>query len=322
VISDSEDTQQAIVKRLSDQHAQLRAKAIEVYAQNHGDGAAARVLPMFRDPDVSVQRAVLSALSVIVASADSKGRIEVVKALASVPDRRALPIYLDLLLDSNTNIRDSSRATLLAMGDSVHSDIRTLHKRNELATPVRRELARVFSADSQFAFLHENIPPELEPSAYAQFATDHRGDPRRGQQLFADPEGIGCAKCHVVGGAGTGNVGPDLLGIGAKYPRSELIRSVLEPSNRILIDFEMAVIVTINGAIHQGMIRSQTPERIELVTPEGKVVPIRTDEIELKKTSSLSPMPNGLANGMTLQNFADLIAYLESLKQPFPPQAE
>jgi len=32
----------------------------------------------------------------------------------------------------------------------------------------------------------------------------------------------------------------------------------------------------------------------------------------------VSLMPNGLKDGMTLQDFADIVAYLESLKQPPP----
>ncbi len=50
------------------------------------------------------------------------------------------------------------------------------------------------------------------------------------------------------------------------------------------------------------------------------MIRIKLNEIELKETSKLSPMPKGLENGMTLQNFADLIAYLENLKQPLPPK--
>ncbi len=310
----SDEAKAAIVKRLSDRRAPLRAKAIEAYAQVQGDDVAVRITPKLQDPDKSVQRAALSALSVLIDTADSETRFKVMKALAAAPDQRALPIYLDTLLDENKETRNASRSTLVALGDSICSDIRTLHNRNELAASVRRELAKVFSANNQFAFLQEDPPAKLEPAAYAKYAADHRGNPNRGQQLFADTKGIGCVKCHVVGGAGAANIGPDLLGIGAKYPRRELIRAVLEPSNRILTDFEMVVVVTTSGLIHQGMIRNQTPERIELVTPEGKVVPIDANEIELKKTSNLSPMPNGLANGMTLQNFADIIAYLESLK--------
>ncbi|MCP4788308.1 MAG: c-type cytochrome [Fuerstiella sp.] len=310
-----EHAEQAIASRLSDRRAALRANAIEAYVRLQGDDVASRIIPKLQDPEVSVQRAALSALSVIVDVAKPEIRFEVMEVLAATPDPRALPIYLTALLDQNEETRNASRTTLIALGNAIVGDLKTLHDRNELAAPIRRELAKVFSANDQFAFLHEQLPTGLEPAAYAKYATDHNGDQQRGQHLFADARGIGCAKCHVVGGAGTENIGPDLLGIGAKYPRSELIRSVLEPSNRILIDFEMLIVVTTNGVMHQGMIRNQTPEKIELVTPEGKVVSIRTDDIELRKTSNLSPMPNGLAGGMTLKNFADIIAYLESLKQ-------
>ncbi len=166
----------------------------------------------------------------------------------------------------------------------------------------------------------EELPVQLEPAVYAQYAADHQGDPRRGRHLFARTDWIGCNRCHMVGGVGTATLGPDLLGVGAKYSRHDLIRSILEPSNQILIDYELVIVLTTDGLIHQGTIKSQTPEIIELVTLEGKVIRIKLNEIELKETSKLSPMPKGLENGMTLQNFADLIAYLENLKQPLPPK--
>ena len=313
------EAKQAIERRLDDPRPKLRAKAVETYAQVSGDDVAPRILQKLKDSDKSVQRATLSALSVVVAAADSKTRFQTLKALAAEPDRRALPMYLDGLLDKNKDIYAACLSALLALGDSIDKDLRLLHDRNELADSVRRELSKVFPETSkQFAFLHEQAPAKLDPSAYARFATDQQGNPSKGQQLFADPKGIGCVKCHAVGGVGAKNIGPDLLGVGAKYPRRELIRSVLEPSNRILIDFEMSVVVTTRGKIYQGMVTSQTPGRIDLITPEAEVIQLSAEEIEVKKTSNISPMPNGLANGMTLQNFADIIAYLESLKQPFP----
>jgi putative heme-binding domain-containing protein len=318
----SDEARQAIVKRLNDSRAPLRAKAVEAYALVPGNDAAELIIPMLQDSDVSVQRATLSALAVMIGGADSQVRFDVIKALADAPDQRALPIYLDALLDEHKETSDASRSTLVALGNAIRDDIRTLHDRNELATPIRRELARVFASNDQFAFLLDESAAKLEPADYARYATKHSGDAHRGRQVFADSRGIGCAKCHLVGGAGAVNLGPNLLGIGAKYPRRELVRSVLEPSNRILIDFETLVVITNSGEIHQGWLRSQTPEQIELVTPEGKIIPIRADEIEVKKTSNVSPMPNGLASGMTLENFADIIAYLESLKQPFPEKAD
>jgi putative heme-binding domain-containing protein len=245
-----------------------------------------------------------------------------VQALKDSAGERALAIYLDTLLDSDSLARQAARGALAALGDSICGEIRTLCDRNELAAELRQELKDIFSGQERFAFLREDPPARLEPSAYAQYAAKHRGDPQRGKQLFADTKGVGCIKCHAVGGGAAANIGPDLLGIGAKYPRRELIRAVLEPSNQILIDFEMAIVATTDGQIHQGMIRSQTPEGIDLVTPEGHAVSIPASVIEIQKTSNLSPMPSGLASGMSLANFADLIAYLESLKQAAVPVSQ
>jgi putative membrane-bound dehydrogenase-like protein len=317
-----DESTQAIATRLNDRRAALRAKAIEAYAQVQADDVATCLIPLLHDPDMLVQRAALSALSVVTDIADEQIRCQVMKALAAAPDPRALPFYLNALLDMNEQTRTASRETLVALADSIHDDVRTLHDRNELNTSVRQELVKVLCANNQFAFLRETPPAKLEPAAYAKYASEHLGDVQRGRQLFENTKGIGCAKCHAVGGAGVANIGPDLLGIGAKYPRRELIRSVLEPSNRILIDFEMVVVETSSGLIHQGMIRNQTPTGIELVTPEGKIVSVSAAEIEVQETSNLSPMPNGLADGMTLQNFADIIAYLESLKQASVARAE
>ncbi len=157
---------------------------------------------MLHDSDASVQRAALSALSVIVGAADSQARFDVIKALADAPDQRALPIYLDALLDEHKETSDAARNTLVALGNAIRDDIRTLHDRNELATPIRRELARVFATNDQFDFLREEPAAQLQPADYARYAAKHAGDVYRGRQVFSDSRGIGCVKCHLVGGAG------------------------------------------------------------------------------------------------------------------------
>ncbi len=162
---------------------------------------------------------------------------------------------------------------------------------------------------------------KLDPARFADFASKHGGDVVRGQKLFADQKGIGCVKCHAVSGSG-GNIGPDLGGVGARYPRAELIRSVLEPSNRIVDGYELTIVVTTTGAIHQGIVKSQTPDKVVLLTPEGETREIRTGDIDEQRRSNLSPMPIGLTEGMTLQDFSDIIAYLESLKAKGGPKTK
>src|SRR5436305_4504114 len=72
----------------------------------------------------------------------------------------------------------------------------------------------------------------LEPTEYENFARKTAGDAARGQKLFEDAQGLGCIRCHSVGGKG-GAIGPDLSTIGAQFARELLIESILYPSRSI-----------------------------------------------------------------------------------------
>ncbi|MEZ6068818.1 MAG: HEAT repeat domain-containing protein [Pirellulales bacterium] len=168
---------------------------------------------------------------------------------------------------------------------------------------------------AKYAFLYEGVAARLEPAAFQAHATSHAGDPAHGAKLFSDPQGVGCVKCHAVHQKG-GSVGPDLAGIGSKYPRAELVRSVLEPSSRILSGYELSTVITDDGKVYQGVVRSATGDEIEIVDAGGKVTTLDADSVEENVRSTLSIMPNGLSDGLSLDDFVDIIAYLESLRDP------
>src|SRR5688572_13160031 len=83
----------------------------------------------------------------------------------------------------------------------------------------------VYAALSWSALAADRRPPDR---AYQDFAMGRDGDVSRGRQLFADEQKAACIKCHTVDGS-SGRAGPDLFAIGDKFPRRELIRSILEP---------------------------------------------------------------------------------------------
>src|SRR5215831_19528996 len=60
---------------------------------------------------------------------------------------------------------------------------------------------------------------------YRQFALDHPGDAKLGEQLFLKDKKLVCANCHRITGAE--KAGPNLDGIADKYPRRELIEQIL-----------------------------------------------------------------------------------------------
>ena len=151
------------------------------------------------------------------------------------------------------------------------------------------------------------------------FALKREGDPRNGEALFFDAKGIGCVKCHSVSGKGTATIGPDLAGLSLKYDKTEIIRSVLEPSARIATGYQPVVIATRDGRVINGLIRTETDDFVELVDGETKLTRVAKTDIEERKVGDVSVMPAGQVDSLKPLEFADLISYLTSLKAAAGP---
>jgi len=161
--------------------------------------------------------------------------------------------------------------------------------------------------------LFEKDLSEPDPAAFLDLALKNPGDPERGRKLFEDLKGAACVKCHAVKGAG-GGVGPDLAGVGLKYDRAYLAESLLFPSRIVRPDYQQVVVVTKAGDVKAGLVRGETAEELTLVDAEGAKHAIQKDEIAQREASELSVMPDGLSGEMSPQDFADMVAYLERLK--------
>lgn len=151
------------------------------------------------------------------------------------------------------------------------------------------------------------------PSAYASFALAHPGNAESGSAIFHNAQGVGCIKCHTVDGQG-GNVGPNLSDVAIKYPREHLIEDVLYPSKQIESGYQQTIIKTKDGDVQSGVVRQETDEEVTMYDSTARKIVIRKSDIAQRKLSNLSVMPEGLQAGLSHEQFADLIAYLESLK--------
>ncbi|MBI3415449.1 MAG: PQQ-dependent sugar dehydrogenase [Verrucomicrobia bacterium] len=150
---------------------------------------------------------------------------------------------------------------------------------------------------------------------YRRFAMSHEGVVAQGAKLFADEQKLACAKCHTVNGQG-GKAGPDLLAVGDKFPRRELIDAVLLPSATIAVGYVTSIMETKSGVEYTGIIQQSTDTEVQLIGADGKLVRIAATDIKEKRGSPLSLMPEGLHAGLSLQEFTDLTEYLATLKQP------
>ncbi len=152
-----------------------------------------------------------------------------------------------------------------------------------------------------------------------RFALASPGDPRKGERIFFDQAGPGCFRCHSAGGQGTAGVGPDLSTAAAVYDKAELINSVLDPSSRVAPEWRTVVVALRDGSTKQGIIRAETPTELILIDSTAQPMRVAKAEILERGPSHSSIMPSGLVDSFTPVEFADLIAYLTTLKGTNPP---
>lgn len=141
------------------------------------------------------------------------------------------------------------------------------------------------------------------------------GDAAKGVLVFHREAANACAGCHRVAGKGRW-VGPDLSTIGVKYGREELLQSILNPSAAVGYNFRPYILALKDGRILTGLPVEETGSGIVLKTAEGKTIRVTKSEIEETQISSISLMPEGLAQTMTDTELVDLLAYMTTLKRP------
>jgi putative heme-binding domain-containing protein len=139
----------------------------------------------------------------------------------------------------------------------------------------------------------------------------------RGKQIFNEAQ---CIACHRYGDQG-GAIGPDLTAVATRFKRQDILESITEPSKVVSEQYMNTAIQTDDGRVFIGRIISETADKIVLrPNPlETATVTIAKSQIESRKLSKISPMPEGLLNTYTKDEILDLLAYLESLDDPSHP---
>ena len=152
--------------------------------------------------------------------------------------------------------------------------------------------------------------PLEQIEAYRQFAMEHPGDAKAGEQLFRTEKQLACATCHNI--TGVEKNGPNLDGIADKFRRHDLIEHILKPSLAIKPGYEQTIVTT-NGRTLIGRISRNQKAMIKVTQADGRTIDVMREDIEEMRESSISMMPDNVALTISQQQFADLIAYLETL---------
>lgn len=139
------------------------------------------------------------------------------------------------------------------------------------------------------------------------------GDPTVGSRVFRAAHAT-CSSCHTIGKSG-GMLGPDLSNIGQSVDRRQIIHSILRPSDQFPPQYQAWIVLTVDGQTFTGLqLDHKAGGAIEMFTTAGKTEHFGADDIEAYRASRQSVMPNGLEQNLTLSEFRDLVAYLESLR--------
>lgn len=149
----------------------------------------------------------------------------------------------------------------------------------------------------------EDLQPEL-----AKLTTGR--DRKRGRELYAAAQ---CGACHRLEGEG-GAVGPDLTGVASRFAPLDLLKSLTEPSAVVSEQYQFTVLHLKNGDDVVGRIVSESDGKLVVMTDPLKQtsVGLKVADVESRRPSPLSPMPEGLLNTFRADEVLDLLAYLQA----------
>ena len=134
------------------------------------------------------------------------------------------------------------------------------------------------------------------------------GDVPLGRTLFTRQ---GCAACHTASPEET-EKGPYLGGIATRYSRAELIESIVRPAAKVAQGFATNFFDMADGRHLEGFVVREGGTEVVLRDLAGVETTVRKDQIKTRGVREGSIMPPGLADSLTLQELASLLAYLGS----------
>lgn len=251
-------------------------------------------------------------------------QLDAIRGYAAIENATAPAVLLERYGRMAPESRRAVVETLAARKDYAEALLTAVEagriNRDEIPSHVARSLhsllgdrfTRVFGAVKSVADDREKIIEK-----YKQLLTPARiasADAARGRAVFKKT----CASCHVLYDDGA-RIGPDLTGSNRANLDYILLNSVA-PSYDVPAGYRMVTIITVAGRVLNGLIAEEDETRVVLKTVEEPRVVILKEDIDVRKASDKSMMPEGQLDKMKPQEVADLIRYLRTTEQVELPQ--
>ncbi len=151
----------------------------------------------------------------------------------------------------------------------------------------------------------------LDAKSAVDQAMQIKGDHGHGETIFIKSN---CTACHTTK-VSEKQKGPYLGNITKTYRPRELATAILMPNQSIAQGFKTNIILDLDGRLVSGYVTEESADRVVLRDQEGKEFIFKKDDIDSRKESKLSSMPDNILEKNTLYDLASLISYLEHISQ-------
>ena len=239
-------------------------------------------------------------------------QVAAVSALAKFNDPQVAAELIKGWTNYSARVKSEVKAVLLGRPDraiallnaiaagTLHPDDLTTAQmkfiRNHRDPEVRKLAAKVF-ANYKMKSRQDVI------NAY-QPALSLAGDAAKGKQIYLQR----CSQCHRLGGNGY-QVGPDLVTVKAEGKEKNLI-NILDPNREVASAYIAFTIETKDDESLVGVIANDTAASVTVRQPFGKQDTLMRSNIKSMQSQGQSLMPEGLEQGLTPQDFANLLEYI------------
>jgi len=158
--------------------------------------------------------------------------------------------------------------------------------------------------------LFAEIASGEDPALYRKYADSIslEGDREKGKKIYIER----CAQCHVAEGEGT-QLGPDWSALKSNT-RETLLTSILYPNREVDPGFTNYILETSDGEIYTGVLAFSGPNSVILKRGGGQEDTLLRKNIEYLEDTKLSIMPTNLEAGLSTQDMADLLSFIETLQ--------
>ncbi|MBM3990240.1 MAG: c-type cytochrome [Planctomycetes bacterium] len=272
--------------------------------------AAKQVVPAELEP----------ALATLVKDPASAVRAAALRAIAGVEPAKAFSLLEEAARHGSVDERRVAYSLFAQLGDSRVDALVASEVRRLAAGLVPREVALdlVELAEArQDAAVVDSLAAlrslrEID-AALAHFTDSlHGGDKARGKELLRGKAETECLRCHRIEWGEGGQVGPDLVGVGKRMSRADLLASICDPNRRIAEGYQGTILFLERGSNVAGIVVREDRETIVVRTPKDELVEVATSEIESRRPD-LSAMPQDVSKHLSRREMRDLLEYLANL---------